>query len=778
MRATKMGHVEQLLSQVVSAKDFRVVCVIPFQMTGLSLHVPHQRWKQLLSKWKPATAMYCSCQITNNKDVHHRFRVFCSGLTVTDQMCATTSTNTAAPDLRNTRYFIRAWIQKVLGVADGRTDECTQLLVYPHRSLLKPTGYSSNRQTQLPSCEAQLEETATSVLHSTNRTKRRQCRGNLLVDPATAYPTDSRERQKAKEKKDKEAGIERVVVKKFKKVEDHYDDCGDCLDSIVTDVNALEVPDDPHDLEDDHAKNSVYHNLGLHMLWGGDEPVQVSRIQTIHLGKPHEMAKLLSYYPSKFDIAEIIGGQATNAQINVRRMLTNKKNFDFLVHCNLTDRENCYHIIQYFRTSPVRVAVIAPILTEKGHDVAAVCGHIAHTQMQQQRHFIQHQPTFAAQYQGVSPWPAILSQPGIVQQTYDRCMCDLKDASGHFIQKQAVLTATHPDLVQPFANLFCKENHEHVQLGQAELFWTAQEAEKIIDGLELLGSAPSTVTAYPIDLSKVAKSQQGGASTRGPDPRAPPFDQSSCKGCNKSRARNNWEHTREIGQCKYPYDDPVIPECEGCQKYRHRDNKLHFDASGVRLKSCVCDTKQERNFAPRTGKHPRDPATPASAADATTDLRGTVPGGRELGADAEERTASTSSASGSAGGDPLVDPSSDSSAPSKRAIPAGKTGPVTEEREKVRYDRSAQPSTKRTWEDSTRSGNATIPDDWSKFDVNRSLRALRHGTESDIKLILRKLHIRWWHATSAAMTRMLGAAGVPDTVVQMIPQVVQTCRVC
>ena len=57
------------------------------------------------------------------------------------------------------------------------------------------------------------------------------------VDPA-AYPTDGRERQKKKENTDKEQGIEKVVKKKDKIVEDHYDDCGDCLDSITTNLDA------------------------------------------------------------------------------------------------------------------------------------------------------------------------------------------------------------------------------------------------------------------------------------------------------------------------------------------------------------------------------------------------------------------------------------------------------------------------------------------------------------------------------------------------------------
>ena len=51
--------------------------------------------------------------------------------------------------------------------------------------------------------------------------------------------------------------------------------------------------------------------------------------------------------------------------------------------------------------------------------------------------------------------------------------------------------------------------------------------------------------------------------------------------------------------------------------------------------------------------------------------------------------------------------------------------------------------------------------DWTRFDVNRSLRTLRTGDEGAIRRELRKLHLRWWHAQWAPMERILQAAGVP-----------------
>ena len=68
--------------------------------------------------------------------------------------------------------------------------------------------------------------------------------------------------------------------------------------------------------------------------------------------------------------------------------------------------------------------------------------------------------------------------------------------------------------------------------------------------------------------------------------------------------------------------------------------------------------------------------------------------------------------------------------------------------------------------------------DWTSFDVSKSLRLLRVGDEAQVKKELRKLHLRWWHAHRAAMERILRAAGVPGSVLQHIPHIINTCREC
>ena len=62
-----------------------------------------------------------------------------------------------------------------------------------------------------------------------------------VIEQTVAFPTDSKERRKAREKEAKEAGTP-LEVKKIKKfVEEHYDDCGEDLSSLGTEDTNIGV---------------------------------------------------------------------------------------------------------------------------------------------------------------------------------------------------------------------------------------------------------------------------------------------------------------------------------------------------------------------------------------------------------------------------------------------------------------------------------------------------------------------------------------------------------
>ena len=70
------------------------------------------------------------------------------------------------------------------------------------------------------------------------------------------------------------------------------------------------------------------------------------------------------------------------------------------------------------------------------------------------------------------------------------------------------------------------------------------------------------------------------------------------------------------------------------------------------------------------------------------------------------------------------------------------------------------------------------PSDWVSFDVGNALRALRHNGPTVQRRLIRKLRIRWWHASAQAMTRLLEGAGVPKEALEIIPDIVDTCAAC
>ena len=142
-------------------------------------------------------------------------------------------------------------------------------------------------------------------------------------------------------------------------------------------------------------------------------------------------------------------------------------------------------------------------------------------------------------------------------------------------------------------------------------------------------------------------------------------------------------------------------------------------------------------------------AEPTAGAPATID-------GKELGAEGEEHIAKEDAA---AEGGPLSESSGGASSSNQNP-----RGPDQYQRER------------RTWKD--QGDNPERPHDWSDFDIGRVVRIFRTNRESAIRLSLRKLHVRWWHAQADTMKRFLDRVGVAQKVLDLIPDTVATCSVC
>ncbi len=237
-----------------------------------------------------------------------------------------------------------------------------------------------------------------------------------------------------------------------------------------------------------------------------------------------------------------------------------------------------------------------------------------------------------------------------------------------------------------------------------------------------------------------------------------------CPACHNSLRKDSPMHTRNPATCSHPNIVPVYWDCPGCRDDRGRNPR--YTDPGHNYQDGKCRFAH-RGPPPRIGAHPRDPRTPAanhpsadiSGYDATVkaersgDLRGDAPP-EAYG----EQGGVPPAASGSSTG-PHEDPAS-------VAGDAPRAGRGPDQHQRVR----------RTWT-STGTGPATLPD-WSRFNIQVSLRNLRSSDPAVVQRELRKLHLRWWHAKYPKMSHILRSAGIDETRLAMIQPIIDTCREC
>ena len=126
----------------------------------------------------------------------------------------------------------------------------------------------------------------------------RTCEPRGAIDQCVTYPTESRERQKKKEKENKEKGIEKTKKKTTKVVEDHHDDCGECLDSITKDLDAdyHVALDDRGNCYYDSHELSILDNIQFQYFYGipGGHS---SRLVNVTVSEPEQLFKILVEKP-------------------------------------------------------------------------------------------------------------------------------------------------------------------------------------------------------------------------------------------------------------------------------------------------------------------------------------------------------------------------------------------------------------------------------------------------------------------------------------------------
>ena len=67
----------------------------------------------------------------------------------------------------------------------------------------------------------------------------------------------------------------------------------------------------------------------------------------------------------------------------------------------------------------------------------------------------------------------------------------------------------------------------------------------------------------------------------------------------------------------------------------------------------------------------------------------------------------------------------------------------------------------------------TTAGDWQSFDLGKAIRLLHSGDEGIIRHTLRRLHARFWHASTVRLTELLTKAGAPDKALRLVAEIVR-----
>ena len=845
---TKVSAFEQVMHdihQICKARNIATATMIPCHNKLDSAKISRSRWARIIEVWKPYQRTFCTCKVMalshfRGGDSHYKFRMLCSNVCfkAIDCGCSLKECSPAHLSKKLSTTLVGSLFRSEYFDFSSEPNE-----------FRASKGSSRARKTEI---DGEEDIRLNSPGHdrtfapSLNLTEHKLIGAQELPDSAgipegtpvlpkqvKAFPTDSKERQSAQKRKDKEAGIVREVKKSKRFVEDHKDDCGEDLSSIGG-LDALFVEDIPilifsdsedegshlTDSSDSEEEEPIFHNLQLDFMWGGEMPVipDFNNLRTVFLTDMCDALHTRNTYISKvdhtsMDIAEICGGVARTTQVAMRFRLKTGSNFDLITGFDLTIPAQNLACLDYFIKHEVFCAIMAPVcgpygpmsnlnnflhpetMQQKEREVrplAILCGKVALVQIAKGLYFIQEQPHPSKLYQ-VHPWPKVLAlkrtglfAPGhpehaVMQVKYDRCAAGLKVHTGRFkgmpMKKPSTMTANCPLLLRPFLSKQCKHNPgEHLsgdghprELREAQI-WTWQEANLIISGIMATRvwhkKNVMRDRAFPITCAEqVAKAIPGGDSG-GPHPAAP-IAASDCKcyGCRHKRTATHWQHDRVIGSCKFPHTHPFVPSCQACYDMKTINAGLDGNWLHTFDKGCWYQGKYPRTYAARKGQHPRDPAHPATSEE-TAGQRGDAGIETERAHDATRSERHSSEASSS----------STRPAVTEGSEPIGTGRHKTSKQE--RRSGSSKPKDSEGWPSAIGGDGDPDPDNWTQFDIARVLRTLRMATIPQAKVALRKLHIRWWHASAASMHKLLDRAGVPEAVLALIPAITQTCGAC
>ena len=321
-----------------------------------------------------------------------------------------------------------------------------------------------------------------------------ECRVVSFADCAEAYPTE----QAIKRKAVLVAGHK--PTRRKQQVEQHRDDCGDSLDSVLEFVE--HVPWNPNFMgatcECTPRESSDYsafaefalgrglwlHGSGVEIpMWRWQQRPQMN-IES--LDAFHE-STLRSNDGRVVAVVELFGGVGETSYLIAKlHGLKAGVNFDICCGFNLSMARDRELVKSYIATRKPLVAVMAPpckgfgqlqhlnkvINPETWHRtraegvaLAQFCAEIADMQCAAGRHFVVEQPAGSDMF-ALPAWEQLARKFPLVKCHFDQCRVGLRmSRSPHLpIRKPTVLVSSNEGLVSRFTDKQCQNEHEHAAI--------------------------------------------------------------------------------------------------------------------------------------------------------------------------------------------------------------------------------------------------------------------------------------------------------------------------
>lgn len=665
------------------------------------------------------------------------------------------------------RAHLRAQAEKEFGisllttlgaVSAGRTEQLFQ-------ESEMPTDFkhseASNRQDRTSRAFA-----ATTATSETDRSS--QCQ------QSQSYPTEQKIAQREREKAMSKEELEKKQKKKKKVVEQHFDDCGSSLKGLELPEESLNEDPVDHDpsvamLELQEALAHFTCEGGFGSSFYGRPTVSTNHIVASSIEEAYMIATQKPSVEPSVDIIELCGGEGLTTYLCHKRRLKVGANFDIITGVDLTDPRAQRMVVAYVSFTKPFVAIMSPICGPFGplggrnrvlhHDswlrscevavpLAEFCGVIAQIQMQANRHFLMEQP-FPSQLYKVQPWPSIREDPRCLRVVFDQCMVK-QTVKGWPVKKPTELLATHRMLLKRFEHMICHNQHQHLDLlgGNATYAqkWSWDMCNRIAQSIkDLLVYEGKIPDATSLQIQKVYPSVSTATEAEPEGSEQPLWRK--CKGCLWRLHKFSPQHSRKHGECKYADTTPMVLDCPACNTDKPRSHPGHTFEPG-----CRHVLTSARSSGVREPRAPRPARVPASE-DPTSQLRPEAPPEPEV--------------------------------PNLDAVPElseSRLVPIPEEDPHLGDDGEETSGASGSREQRIRpvAAETQTPDlaDWTKFNLQAALRELHFGSQAARLRALRRLHLRWWHSGSTTMVKILRAAGVPSEVLDLVPSVCDTCRIC